>query len=43
MPTCFLAVLVAYLHFFYSHGREEQETGGIQIIKKGVDRSKTKL
>ena len=26
MPTWLLAVLIAYLHFFYSHGRED-ETG----------------
>ena len=27
MPTWLLVVLIAYLQFFYSHGREEEETG----------------
>ena len=44
MPAWLLATLIAYLHFFYSHGREEEETGGREpIIKKRVDRSQTKL
>ena len=44
MLTWLLVVLIAYLHFFYKHGREEEETGGREhIIKKGVDGSKTKL
>ena len=44
MPTWLLAVLIVYLHTFYSHGTEEEETGEREhIIKKVVDRSKTKL
>ena len=44
MPTWLLAVLIAYLHFFYSHGRQDEETRGREhIIEKRVDRSKTKL
>ena len=27
-------VLIAYLHFFYSHDREEEETGGRDILSK---------
>ena len=37
-------VLIAYLHVFYSYGREKEEIGGKEyIIKKEVDCSKTKL
>ena len=34
MPTRLFAVLIAYLHFFYSHGREEEETGEENILSK---------
>ena len=32
MPTWLLAVLIAYLHFLYSHGREEEEPGEDNIL-----------
>ena len=44
VPIWFLVFLIAYLYFFYNHGRGEKETGGKEhSIKKGVDRSKSKL
>ena len=46
LPTCLLVFLITYVtyHFFYSHGREEKETGGREYIMiRRVDPSKTKL
>ena len=34
MPTWLLAVLIAYLHFFYSHGRQEETREENILLKK---------
>ena len=39
----FSSFLLLIFTFFYSHGREDEETGGREHVKKGVDLSKTKL
>ena len=42
--VAFTSFFLLIFAFFYSHGREEEETRGREhVIKKGVDRSKIKL